>query len=60
MISKQKDVSEHGFYILIQWPDNPTERSIEMILRDFKPTFPVHFFNGDQDWMNLKGPNNLA
>lgn len=60
MISKQDEVSEHGFYILIQWPDNPTERSIEMILNALKPTFPVDFFNGDEDWMNLKGPNRLS
>lgn len=60
MISDQEKVSEQGFYTLIKWPDNPATRSIEMILNDLRPVFPVDFFNGDEDWMNLKSPNRLS
>jgi len=30
--SKQDNVSEHGFYTLIAWPDSPVEKGIEEVL----------------------------
>ena len=60
MTSRQDKVSESGFYTLIRWPDSPNDKGIVQILTDIKLTIPIAFFNGDTDWMSLKGSKQLA
>lgn len=58
--SKQDNVSEHGFYTLIAWPDSPVEKGIEDVLNELKLKIPIAIFNGDSDWMCLNPSKRLA
>ena len=58
-VINQSECSEKGFYILFDWPLQPA-RSIEGILGAMRPTIPIDFMYGDDDWMRPAGAVRLA
>lgn len=49
-----------GFYSLIEWPESPVLKSVEDVLNQLRPTIPINFFYGDDDWILQAGANRLS
>lgn len=60
LVSDQDVVSEMGFYSLIEWPESPVLKSVEDVLKQLRPTIPIDFFYGDDDWILQAGANRLS